>query len=587
MKIKLIIVQMLALLFLSVSCGQQKSAEIKFQTIALEDFEKHPKGTEENDGFSYKINFLYPSAYSDKAVLEKLQKKFIRYTLGAEYVSMMSGDNPVTLEKAVDNYIAVLKKAYYNNMEELQEYNSDPDFVIGWHIECSNSILFMNETLLQLQTKDGLYPYAAHVFENLSCHLFNLQTGDEYSRDDVFKPESVENIRKLVISELLKYWNIQSLNERGIESDRIWTPETNFAITDEGILIAHNDDEFGSYSLTFPYAKMLPYLREGTPVWEVASGSKVQGYEPQQAADGVQEEVSQLTGKQNRQKPADILSIFKKVLTNEIAHFDAAEKRNIFLKDYLKDNNATSGDINFTIVDLDGDGIPEVVLEHNPGVLRVLRFENETVYGFSFDFRGMSSIKKDGSFDWSNSAFNSGTGRQTFFGTNTNTVNLAEESSEPGDDGNYYLYYNRVTEQQYNAFQTAKNKKANVEWMPFTRENANNLKEWDELKYFYSGIPDREFPIPMRRGAIIPYDRFSPPQEGWVITAYIYEDAGFKESYKKQLREAGFVEQEAPQGTGIESLWRYDRSADGATLMVELIHEENQLVIQMYVNYFN
>ena len=257
-----------AMIIMAVSCGQKQSAAIKFETISLENFEKHPKGKAAKDGFSYKINFSYPAAYSDKAVLKKLQNKLVLYTLGEEYVAMINGNNAVTLEKAADARIAALRQAYYSHIEELQACNSDPNFVTGWHVECSNDILFMNETLLQLQTKNGLYPTEAHVFENVSCCLFNLQTGDEYSRNDIFKPDAAESIRGLIIPELLKKWNIKSLDEWGIERNRIWSQETQFAITPEGMFIAHNDDNLGLYSVTIPYAKILPCLREGTPIWE-------------------------------------------------------------------------------------------------------------------------------------------------------------------------------------------------------------------------------------------------------------------------------------------------------------------------------
>ena len=262
-----------------VACGQQ-SDEIKFRTIALEGFEKHPKGTAENDGFSYKINFQYPSKYGNKAVLEKLQTQFISYTLGEDYALSLSeagrSASEAELKKAVDAYLAVWKKAYYKDMEEMQNLNSDPDFVIGWHIECSNAILFMNDALLQLQTKDGWYPYGAHVFESMSYHLFNLQTGDEYMRDDVFKPEAAESILRLIIPELLKYWNVRTEREVMLQRNKVWTQETNFALTTEGLLIAYNDNELTDYmpgmpSLTIPYASIMPYLREGTPVWEVAN----------------------------------------------------------------------------------------------------------------------------------------------------------------------------------------------------------------------------------------------------------------------------------------------------------------------------
>ena len=270
----LLIPQILLIMAVLVSCGQQ-SGEIRFRTVALEAFEKHPKGTAENDGFSYKINFQYPSKYGDKDVLEKLQTLFVRYTLGEAYARSMS---EAELNKAVDAYIDVWKKAYHENMEEMQNLNSDPDFVIGWHVECNNAILFMNSALLQLQTKDGWYPYGAHVFESVSYHLFNLRTGDEYSRDDIFKPEAAENITRLIIPELLKYWNVRTEREVRLQREKIWTQETNFALTAEGILIAYNDNELTEYmpgmpSLTIPYGTIMPYLREGTPVWDVANMS--------------------------------------------------------------------------------------------------------------------------------------------------------------------------------------------------------------------------------------------------------------------------------------------------------------------------
>ena len=257
MRIKLITVQVLAVLFMSVSCGQT-SGTIEFQTFHLEDFEKHPKGTADTDGFSYKIDFQYPSQYSNKAVLERLQIQFIHYTLGKDYAA-------VSLSEAVEKYIAVLRNAYYDYLEEMQGYNSDPNFVTGWHIECSNSILFLNKTLLQLQTKDGWYPAAAQVWENVSHHLFNLQTGDEYRWDDLFVPDAAEQIRRQHIPALNKYTKID------------------FALTGQGVyLIYDNDyDEFTGFmpenaSVTLTYLQIIPYLRKGTPVWEVASGGKIQ-----------------------------------------------------------------------------------------------------------------------------------------------------------------------------------------------------------------------------------------------------------------------------------------------------------------------
>ena len=101
----------------------------------------------------------------------------------------------------------------------------------------------------------------------------------------------------------------------------------------------------------------------------------------------------------------------------------------------------------------------------------------------------------------------------------------------------------------------------------------------------YADIPDKGFPIPMLDGAPIPYEYVSLPEEGWEVTSYVYSisESGFMESYKEQLREAGFIDQGSVEH--IESLWRYDRSSDGASLIVEMFHEESNFSISMYVNY--
>gem|GEM_PF-1707026 len=288
---------------------------------------------------------------------------------------------------------------------------------------------------------------------------------------------------------------------------------------------------------------------------------------------------------QSRPLPAEVLNIFKKVLTNQTTHYDAVERQNIFLKQYFSDRAALGEDMTFTLVDLDGDGTPEGVIEHYPGIIRVLRYENGTIYGFSFDSRSMTGMKKDGSFDWSNSAFNGGTGRQFFNGTDTYSMKMGESLLDiDNNEESYYIYYSKVTEPQYYAFAATQNQKEEAVWTPLTDENVNKLKVWDPVTYLYSSIPDAMFPIPKRNGVIIPYDRFSPPEEGEITIQYVYDDASLKESYTQQLRNAGFVAGQTMQPE--TTLWRYDRSDDGASLMVELTQVGTKLVVVMYVNYF-
>jgi len=259
------------LLLLLISCGQPSGA-LRFETITVEDRVKLPNATEEHHGMKYSVNFTHPTGYSDKAVLGKLQQQFIHHSLGEKYVRSASGAK-LTPKKAVEALIADWTAEYNEMLKENAEYAGDVGFLqmATWDLACSNAVLFENDALLQLQSKGDYYRGGAHGHYVTSCRLFNLTTGDEYSRSDVFKSDADESIRRLIIAELSRVTD-------GFERNGVWNENTNFAVTSEGIMIAYSDYELGSYAvgnaqITVPYAKILPFLREGTPVWEVANNT--------------------------------------------------------------------------------------------------------------------------------------------------------------------------------------------------------------------------------------------------------------------------------------------------------------------------
>lgn len=77
------------------------------------------------------------------------------------------------------------------------------------------------------------------------------------------------------------------------------------------------------------------------------------------------------------------------------------------------------------IIDLDRDGIKEIVVWPSingddsleavsiPGYL-ILRRQGDMVYGYNPNYRGFNQLKADGTFHWSNSAFNNGVGSTQF-----------------------------------------------------------------------------------------------------------------------------------------------------------------------------
>lgn len=83
-----------------------------------------------------------------------------------------------------------------------------------------------------------------------------------------------------------------------------------------------------------------------------------------------------------------------------------------------EDGKLKSKILNWTEIDLDGDNKKEVVLELNSERVVVLRSYEGKVYCYQFTFRGMKSIKKDGTFESSGSAVDTYIGKLYFKGAN-------------------------------------------------------------------------------------------------------------------------------------------------------------------------
>lgn len=97
----------------------------------------------------------------------------------------------------------------------------------------------------------------------------------------------------------------------------------------------------------------------------------------------------------------------------------------------------------------------------------------------------------------------------------------------------------------------------------------------------YSNIPDSMFPVPMRNGMVIPYDKFSPPDYVSGVT-YSYFDKSVMETYQAQLIDAGFIDLGTVES--VESLWQYTQENGGPTFTIEMYSEGEMFSMNMYIN---
>ena len=99
----------------------------------------------------------------------------------------------------------------------------------------------------------------------------------------------------------------------------------------------------------------------------------------------------------------------------------------------------------FMIVDMDGDGKEEIVLECDPGTTHILHYEDGEVYGYQFGVRAMETISKDGIYDASDGAADN----YFFRLTELNKDGYAEELLAEMHGGYYEIGGKEVTSEAF------------------------------------------------------------------------------------------------------------------------------------------
>ena len=102
----------------------------------------------------------------------------------------------------------------------------------------------------------------------------------------------------------------------------------------------------------------------------------------------------------------------------------------------------------FMIVDMDGNGTDEIVLECTPESVQVLHYEEGTVYSYQFVFRGMKSIHCNGIYEGSNGAANTSYHRLT----ELNKDGYIEETIAVMDSDYYEVEGGQATHEDFCAY---------------------------------------------------------------------------------------------------------------------------------------
>ena len=175
------------------------------------------------------------------------------------------------------------------------------------------------------------------------------------------------------------------------------------------------------------------------------------------------------------------LEAYKAVLLNNAEFFSIDNGRDLTLDDFLTGKEpyeVTFGTSRFTVLDMDGDGVPEVVLEltvnGNPQFYEILHYTDGAVYGYLVVYRGLEALKTDGTFYYSSGAADGGYAKMKFLPDAYEMDVLGYTESSQDDIGTtiaYFIDNQSVTEAEFNAFRQEKDSKEDVVWVEFTQAN--------------------------------------------------------------------------------------------------------------------
>ncbi len=177
--------------------------------------------------------------------------------------------------------------------------------------------------------------------------------------------------------------------------------------------------------------------------------------------------------------PADT---YKAVLQNEVDFISSEDNKKFSMNDFLNRNSEYEGIYkvtHFTVLDMDGDKIPEVVLELSlndyPEQYEILHYSNGLVYGCNFDYRCFEMLKEDGTYSYADSAADVGVVKILSFqseSVKTETLGYAQtDYSGSNAEISYFIDNASVTQEAFNTFLDQQNVKKDAQWYEFSSEN--------------------------------------------------------------------------------------------------------------------
>lgn len=265
-------------LFAGCTSPKDKNVEnnVEFDSIKVEKT-YHLMESPDNPNCNLQINFVFPSKYTNKDILERIQQSFITLYFGENYINKSP-------QEATNQYVEDYLSAYKDLEKDFQsELEKDPQSPVGaWfsYFEMSSDKIAYNKNdLISFTINFENYTGGAHGSHSYQNHVINLKNGAIVLEEDIFIPNFQDELASIIINKLVEQNNLKDpkeLENIGFFSVEEIVPNSNFLITDEGLTYTFNEYEIAAYAVGainvfLPYNEIDFLLKKDGPLGDMAA----------------------------------------------------------------------------------------------------------------------------------------------------------------------------------------------------------------------------------------------------------------------------------------------------------------------------
>ncbi|MDR0743510.1 MAG: RsiV family protein [Tannerella sp.] len=259
------------------SCKQtaasiDKENDIRFDSIIVNE-RYYLLGDSANPYCTLEAQFIYPSYYKDKNILNRLNRHFINSFFGEDSISVTPEE---TMDKYVLKYITDYKELESDFIEETRIFGEKPQQESSYaYYEMSwNEILYNKCDLLSYTVSVDFYTGGAHGQQGCNNFVIDLKTGNELEENDIFIENYQDDLSKIIVDAIALNNNVADpleLEDMGFFNVEEIYPNNNFYVNEDGITYTFNRYEIAAYfvgiiEVTLPFDKIRHLMLENSPV---------------------------------------------------------------------------------------------------------------------------------------------------------------------------------------------------------------------------------------------------------------------------------------------------------------------------------